>query len=259
MHRWITQAVVVLMVFGLVGCGGEEDEIRTAEPVPVPEPTTQELYSQMKGTIQVFWNPLSGAGGLGGDQATQDAVNSLQQVKSQNAGKVNLPAAVDRLKKDISNLIIQGQEQNRYKVVQAGIEAYDRLSPPPNKYRKLKEKTRIILARPKVEVTGFIEMDGELFCFIRTTDKATKETQTFSRVRAGDTFMPGMLRLSRIVGDQSGVEFEYLPLNEFFVVGGPSEVTPTPPPRPQQNNQPNNRQNNRPNNRPNNSSRPPGR
>jgi hypothetical protein len=90
-----------------------------------------------------------------------------------------------------------------------------------------------MLARPKVEVTGFITVDNDLYTFVRVTEKVTEKVETF-KVREGEEFFepvdpktkqkkPAVLRLVRVIGDQQAVEFLYVPANDTWEVKGPRE------------------------------------
>jgi hypothetical protein len=89
-----------------------------------------------------------------------------------------------------------------------------------------------MMARPKVDVSGFLEADkNNLYVFLTVTDPITNKTESF-KVREGEEFYEpidpntkqkksAILRLVRIIGDQQSVEILYIPASDTWVVPGP--------------------------------------
>ncbi len=103
---------------------------------------------------------------------------------------------------------------------------------PRWKYARLKERAELMMARPKVDVSGFLEADkNNLYVFLTVTDPITNKTESF-KVREGEEFYEpidpntkqkksAILRLVRIIGDQQSVEILYIPASDTWVVPGP--------------------------------------
>lgn len=210
--------MLVLVMF--VGCGEEEPE-EPEEPPPPPPPTASEIHQEMRSAIGVLWR-----GGLS-ENDREEVVQKLTQVRNQYQQEENAPEAFRRLENDITELIPQARDADRWGIVKGAAMAYKVMNPNSDRYDRLEERADMYLERPQVEVTGFMNVDGDLYTFMRVTDPVTNEVNTY-RVREGEEFHETekygiTLRLLRIIGNQSAVELEYVPIQEPWVVPGPKQ------------------------------------
>ena len=81
------------------------------------------------------------------------------------------------------------------------------------------EQATIMMNKPQITVTGFVELDGELYAFmICLIPRQVKPRYAAAKVRSFT-----MMRTVRIVGNQQSVEVEYLPARYIWTVPGPRE------------------------------------
>ncbi|MGC9054065.1 MAG: hypothetical protein ACP5KS_09305, partial [Candidatus Hydrogenedens sp.] len=169
-------------------------------------------------------------------QDQQDTiVNYFRGIKAKYSAIENGKIAMSRIAPDIEETIRQARDKQRWALVIAGINIYDVLRPgasaPDGKYARLKERAELMLSRPRVEVTGFLQAENDLYVFLTVTDTKTNKTENF-KVREGEEFYEPVnpqtkqkesakLRIVRVIGDQQSVELLYIPANDTWVVPGP--------------------------------------
>ncbi len=211
---------------------------KPAPPPPPPQepppPSPEQILSEMRSAIQPWIDAITNNTRLPQDQ--QDTiVNNLRSVKAKYSAIDNGKIAMSRIAPDIEETIRQARDKQRWALVIAGINIYDVLRPGSSasdgKYARLKERAELMLSRPRVEVTGFLQAENDLYVFLSVTDTKTNKTETF-KVREGEEFyepinpqtkqkQSAKLRIVRVIGDQQSVELLYIPANDTWVVPGP--------------------------------------
>ncbi len=218
MHKVFAYTLLcMLMLVLFVGCGEEEPEVE--EPPPPPPPSANEIHQNLRSSIGILWR-----GGL-----TQEDLDQIPQQLSQVVGQyqheINAPEAIGRLERDLTELIPQARDAERWGVVKGAIVAYNVLNPNSDRYNRLEERADMYRERPQVEVTGFMDVDGVLYTFMRVRDPLSNRVESY-RVREGEEFHETekygiTLRLLRVIGNQRAVEIEYIPVQEPWEVPGP--------------------------------------
>ncbi len=224
---------IAILIFSSMGC---------AKPAPPPPPPSQEppppspeqIQAEMRSAIQPLIDAVNNNTMLPRPQ--QDTVvNNLRGIKAKYSAIENGKTAISRFAPEIDEIIRKARDNQRWGLVLTGINLYDVLRPgataPDGKYARLKERAELMLARPRVEVNGFLEADNDLYVFLTVTDTTTNKTESF-KVREGEEFyeaidprtkekVPAILRVVRVIGDQQSVEILYIPANDTWVVPGP--------------------------------------
>lgn len=232
--RIVSGLLVLSLLFMGLGCTSkeeqlkkQEEETKAAAPPPPPEPTVDEIYNEMKNAISAFWRPLSGAQSL--QQGEIDmGIQNLNGAKTSHQSHKNLPEAVNRLKRDIEDLIRDATKDDRWRCVVAGCLAYEALDPANTRFKKDLEKALVMLARPKVWVLGFTTVDNETYIHFRVEYRDPVKIEN-ERARVGEEFANGIIRVEEIIGNQQGVRLNYIPVDDNnWVVPGPSELGKSP-------------------------------
>ncbi|HOQ31227.1 MAG TPA: hypothetical protein PLA12_01825 [Candidatus Hydrogenedens sp.] len=199
-----------------------------------PPPSPEQIQSEMRSAIQPWVDAVVNNTRLPQDQ--QDTiVNNFRGIKAKYSAIENGKIAISRIAPEIEENIRKARDNQRWALVIAGINIYDVLRPgasaPDGKYARLKERAELMLSRPRVEVTGFLQAENDLYVFLNVTDTKTNKTENF-KVREGEEFYepenpqtkqkePAKLRIVRVIGDQQSVEILYIPANDTWIVPGP--------------------------------------
>ena len=229
--------ILFCLLIGAVAFTGCEKEPPPPPPEQAPPPPSPEqIYGEIKPILQPFYTCMTEVKFLT-DADREGVLKSLREAKMKQSGVENGRIALGKIAIDIEDLVRQARDQERWAVVKGAIMASDVLKPgvlaPDGRYASLMARAELMLARPKVEVTGFITVDNDLYTFVRVTEKVTEKVETF-KVREGEEFFepvdpktkqkkPAVLRLVRVIGDQQAVEFLYVPANDTWEVKGPRE------------------------------------
>jgi hypothetical protein len=223
--------LVVTLGLGVVlGC--------TPPPLP-PPPTTPELTTeQIVAEIQQALTPMTslvepvgntvgwGADGAGApalltDEAKAQVIAYLRSANEKYQGTENGKAALVQIRNDIVEMLQKARDQERWRLVMAGVEIYEMLNPGSTKMDRLKERAQVHLNRPEVVVKGFLEdkQKNDIYAFLDVKLHPSNEVHKV-QVRKGEEFFG--LRLVDIIGNMKGVILEYLLIpGETFRLRGP--------------------------------------
>lgn len=220
--RWsLFLAFVVLLA--TTGCDNSLWK-KAAEPAPAG-PTKAEVLAKVKPIIEPFRqlaDAPAGPGSPGLANETRDQVISALRDAELQYGST--PAGQEALKDvghDIVDIAKHARDQERWKLVEACVDAYEILNMESVSLTRLDERAKLMLARPKIEMKGFID-DKEknaTYVFLRLTDRKTGKMKTVTQ-REGDEFDD--LRLVGIIGNNKAVRLEYMKIPGLvFEVEGP--------------------------------------
>ena len=215
---------VIMLLIGLsvmlVACQQPEPEPppEPEEPEEPPEPSPEVYYGQIKGVLGQLLIPGVPAGD---DAFIQGALNQVQSRRMQLAMTENGQQAINMVTRDVDEAIKVAKDEERWKKVKALCMAYAALQPGNERFSTLQEQATVMMNRPQITVTGFVELDGELYAFMDLFDPKTGETEQYRR-REGEEFHE-VMRIVRIIGNQQSVEVEYLPARYIWTVPGPRE------------------------------------
>jgi len=207
----ILGVLAVLLI--VVACGGCEKQTPPPPPpskaAPPPEPSAEQIAGEIRPVLSGFWMP--GAGTI--------MAQGLRDARTKNEAKQNGPAALAQIGRELTDSINEARAQGRWKIVLAGIEAYEALEPGTTTFARIKEMALLQASKPKVKIKGFFTdkaRDNETYVWMEVTDPATQEPHIV-KVREGEEF--DGLKLVKIIGLQQGVTLEYLKIpGDFFDV-----------------------------------------
>jgi hypothetical protein len=208
MRKCLVLAVLICLL-GLA-CG-QQTPPPTPTPPPPPEKTAEQLYAEIKPALAPAEAVLAETPLPGGFTPEVKALlmEGLQKARTANQGSENGKQALSMLTRDIESLISKARDLKRWKAVMGLIEVYETMAPGTTKMNRLKERAQLYIDRPNVVLKGFVDdkQSQDTYAFIEVTDKKTGETKQM-QVKPGEEFFG--VRLQDIVGNQAGIQLEYL-------------------------------------------------
>jgi hypothetical protein len=216
MRRFLALLTVALC---LVATGCKEEPPPPPPTAVPPEPTPEEIYSELKTAGQPILSALSQD--LMTNEARDGAISAVRGALAKHQAKENGRIAIGKFVPDVTEFVRQARDgkPHRPRVEMAGVMLYEVVRPGDDRYAKRKETLKLLLARPRVSVRGFIDSAGELIAFLEVKE-ADSEAKEMYKIREGEEFH-NVLKLIRIIGNNQAVEIEYLPLKDTFEVPGP--------------------------------------
>lgn len=215
-------AFLFIALIGVTGCQQQEPE--PVEPEAPPPPTCDEIYQELRGALQPLFAAVDQNIGIE-DAVREGMVANFGGIRAKHTASENGPCALDRMANEMTRLIREGVEYDRWRAVKGACQIYGVIRPGDNRHAETERKADLIMARPIVKSKGFFESDGYLYAFLEVIDRDTRRVTTY-RVREGEEFHD-ILRLERIVGNQQAVEIWYEPLGDTWEVLAPRELNTT--------------------------------
>lgn len=217
--------IVLLAAMVLPACSsGDKEATKEADkkPAPPPEPTAEQIHGELRNSLQPLWNALQPRRGLSKPDR-ELALNNLRAVIGKYGNSEHGKEGIDKLASDLEALIKQAKNEERWHLTKGAIMAYAIIRPGDEKYKSTEKKAELLMARPIVLVRGFFNVEGskngELIAFLECKDLETGKIKT-EKVREGQDFYDGKLRLVRIIGNQQSVEVLYKAADSTWIVKG---------------------------------------
>lgn len=218
MKRKVALAVVLCLALFLVAACKPEPPPPPPQPEVPPEPTPEEYHQQLR---SIMGNLLVSGIPAQHDSLVPGILNELQARKTQLGATENGRASLGMITRDIEESIKVAREEERWRKLSALCRAYLVFQPDNTRFEKTREYADLMVKRPVLTVTGFMELDNELYVFIDLFDPTDGVTTAY-RVREGEEFHK-VLRLVKIIGNQQSIEVEYLPLSYSWICIGPKK------------------------------------
>ena len=223
--------VATLLIILAAGCAQSPT---APAPPPAPQPTQQEILAELRQCVAPLISlvvTVSGTAGWGdngrgaaaflSDDVRAQVLSCLKGAKAKYENSEDVKAALSEIGADLEKAIHDGYDQQRWRVVLCGIDAYEILSPGALKIQRLRERAQARANRPEVVVKGFLEdkEKNEVFAFLQVTLHPSNEVRRV-QVRKGEEFCG--LRLVDFIGKLKGVLLENLDIpGETFRAMGP--------------------------------------
>ncbi|MDQ1256758.1 MAG: hypothetical protein QG656_1358 [Candidatus Hydrogenedentes bacterium] len=211
------QVVLLLMVGMLLlpACTNKsevKEEVKQAEPPPPPRiPTPEEIYNEIRPTIQPYVDVINGGQPAPGYSAT--VLDGLKNAKNKHSPADNGKMALARLTRDVEDIIKVARENKFWKIVLGACECYEVLEPGNVRTQRYIDEANLQLARPKVKIKGFFDdkETKDIYVFVDAEIRGVDEIKQF-RIREGEEFLdpPHTLRFVEILGNNKGIRLEYL-------------------------------------------------
>lgn len=224
------KSLPLFLVLSVVMMSCEKEPPPPAQPQAPPEPTAQELRNELRTALSGL-NQASGPEAYMAASGKDAAVNAFNQAKAKVSPRLNGAEALRLVAADVDNLISTARKNEAWMAAKGGIEIFKSLNPGSDRYSNLEQRVDIMLARPRVEVTGFVNAGNATEIFVRVTDEQpVVQVQNYS-VREGEEFhdkdtgngLRPILKIVRIIGNNQEVEIEYIPIEDTWRVPGPKQ------------------------------------
>jgi hypothetical protein len=225
MKNIILPAVVLCLLLGFVVACAPEPPPPPPEPenLPPPEPSPEDYRQQVRSILSSY---LMTGISAPDDSLLPDIISQVQSRRAQLIASENGRQGLQLVIADVDESIKLAREEERWRKISGLCRIYKALQPENSRYDKLQLYSDEMVKRPLLTVTGFIELDNELYVFIDLFDPTTGETTPY-RSREGEEFHERngktVMRLVRIVGNKQSIEVEYLPINYSWLCVGPKE------------------------------------
>lgn len=211
------QIVVVMSLLAFVlALGCEKGEELPQKPVE-QEKTPEQIVELIKKDLKPLGKIMSG-GVISPDEKNQ-VLSKLRTHKTTYQSKENGVIALERIKGEVEQAIRGARDSERWFMVLVALEIYDVLEPGSTRYQRLAKTAVLQMKKPKVKLKGFfrdIESNDQFYAFVEITDPVSGKTYS-EQMREGEE--KHGIRFSRIIGNQQGVEFEYMAIpGDFFEV-----------------------------------------
>ena len=212
MRRFLV--LTVLVAFGvsmngmLTGC-----EKKPPTPPPTvtqapPEPSPEEIAGKIRTEALA---PVVAAMALGkiSPQVRTKLVDDLTKARSANQATENGKKALNLISSELENVVNKAKAEGKWDVVLAGVAGYEVFNPDSAGMKRVKEQAEIQGKKPIVTLKGFMseKKDNRVYAFLSVEDPMTG-TKKDVQVAEGEEFEG--LRFNKVIGDQRGIELEYL-------------------------------------------------
>ncbi|MBI2421584.1 MAG: hypothetical protein HYV27_02060 [Candidatus Hydrogenedentes bacterium] len=222
-------AIPILCVILLLCAGCKKEEPPPPPPEKPPPPTADELYKEIRDGLAAVYaaEPRDAVIELAAVAQVLQAFPGLVQKCGLPDNKANGDQALEKVRADFDRMLKDTPDLGKWRFVRCVLDLYKLLPGGQEKFKKyatLDHRTDLMLARPQVRSTGFVEVDGELYAFLRVIERDSGETDAI-RVREGEEFYQdingnNVLKLIRIIGNKEKLEIEYLPLADTWEIIG---------------------------------------
>ena len=218
--RWI-HIVAVGVLLSLAGCSGcNLPEAPTPKPADAPldenlAMTKQGVLDELRPRLAIMRAALQpGASGIS-DNNLNALLALFRDARFKYGDREYAREAFEELADDVSDMARQARDQERWRLAMLCVDLHEILGMDSMELDRIGERGRVILAKPKVVVKGFMEDkdSGSIAVFLELTNRETQKTSS-KVMREGDE--DGNLRLVRIIGDNQSVRFEYTAIPGMF-------------------------------------------
>ncbi len=211
-QRGFSLIAVLAMAFVAAGCG----EKPPPEPEAPPPPTPEEIAAGIVGELQLN-GPLPAPGSRYPRGASQQFIATIRTAKSQNSISEDGKRALAIVSQELDRRLRALEKAELWEHVLTYCDAHVVFNPTSKKFDRAHDRAVVELRKPKVTLQGFY-FDGKsnqtavfMDFYIPTTQASYSE-----KVRVGEEFHG--LKLIEIVGDNQGINLEYLETGEAFTV-----------------------------------------
>lgn len=215
-----TLALFAVAALAFVGC--EKKEPEPVAPPPPPPKSASVIANELKNSVAILWRPYQSGGASLTDADRQQAVSSVTSALGSARRELHGTEGIGIFRGEVTDLIKTARDDTRWNLVLGAIMVYEAIEPGEERYGRLKQRAIDIINRPEVKSRGFVETDGNLIAQVDVKDKQTGMMKTYW-VSEGELFHNDEVKLVRIIGNQSGLELEYMKTNDTWQIKGPKE------------------------------------
>jgi len=211
------QTVILMTLLAFLLLAGCEKKEELPEKPVEQEKTPEQIVELIARDLA----PLSGAfsGGWLTNDDKDKIVSKLRTHKATYQSKENGVIALERITAEVEKAVRMARDEERWRLVINCLEIYDVLQPGSTKFQRIAKLADLQLKKPKVKLKGFfrdIDSNDQFYAFVDINDPESGKTYS-EQMRVGEE--KHGIRLHRIIGNQQGVEFEYMAIpGDYFEV-----------------------------------------
>jgi hypothetical protein len=193
----------------------EESEIAPVDPITM---TAAQVSAELKSAAQPLWKQLQQGGVTNTELETVPEL--LKKVNQKYQNNDNQKDALQVFEDDLKKLVNNAKQKEDWRLIKHACYAWNAAFPKRRRYERLLSEAELVTARPIVTFQGAIEPLGEgdeMSVSLKVQDPKTKIVYNYW-VKEGQTFHYQLLKLERIKIEDDGIEMEYLPIHQLWVV-----------------------------------------
>lgn len=208
MKRLLGMAVMMCALVALAGCGGGEEKLPTDAPPPPPEPTAQEISGALSQAVQPVVQAAESGRSVAPEEG-QAAAAQLRSAKSQYTGKQHLQEAMSSVAAQVERAVDASMKAEAWTTTMAAVDLLTELNPRSSRIESAKQRAQREINRPKItKRPGYAVSDDVTTVLLEVNFPETGKTENY-RVRVGDEFADGKMRLDEVVGRNQGIVVVY--------------------------------------------------
>jgi hypothetical protein len=199
------------------GCPKKSEQTEIAPIDPITLSATQ-VRAELKSAAQPLWTQLQ-QGGITTAQL-ETVPELLKKVNQKYQDNENQEDALHLFEDDLIKLVNSAKQKEDWRLIKHACYAWNATFPKRRRYERLLSEAELVTARPIVTFQGAIEPLGEgdeMSVNLKVEDPKTKKAYNYW-VKEGQTFHYQLLKLERIKIEDVGLEMEYLPIHQLWVV-----------------------------------------
>ncbi len=208
MKRLLGMAMVMCALVALAGCDGGEEKLPTDAPPPPPEPTAQEISGALSQAIQPIVQAADAGRAIAPEEG-QAAAAQLRSAKGQYTGKQHLQEAMSNVASQVERAVDASIKAEAWTTTMAAVDLLTELNPRSSRIESAKQRAQREINRPKItKRPGYAVSDDVTTVLLEVNFPETGKTENY-RVRVGDEFADGKMRLDEVVGRNQGIVVVY--------------------------------------------------
>jgi hypothetical protein len=226
----LRKMIIALAILPFLFTGCKEKKPTVDPNAPPPEQSVEVIYKELRETLTPIdklaaneTQLLSEIGGI---------VSALKSACNKHKGKnpKNAPEAISRIAEELASKARQSRDAELWAACKACCKAYvaaaeiantnmDGTTKELDRLDRILKRAETVLARPNIMIQGFVGTGESMLVILECTDRRTGVTEDY-RVRAGEEFR-GEYQLTRVVGNNQGIEIKHVPTDDSWEVEGP--------------------------------------
>jgi hypothetical protein len=154
------------------------------------------------------------------DATSNNILSAFRDAKLRYGARDYAQEAFSDIATDVADIARQARDMERWRLAMLCVDIHEILGMNSMELSRISERGRVVLAKPKVVVKGFMDdkATNTISVFVAVTDRQTQKVDQ-KVMREGD--VDGNLRLVRIIGKNQTVRFEYTAIpGMYFDVEG---------------------------------------
>ncbi len=217
MRRYRYMIVLSVLVLALMGCGEEEKQTVPVNSYTPPPPSPTQIADAFFRKTQLKIPLPESSEATFPPELSGRFLGEVRTLVAKNSTSPEGQEAIQIVLTELESKVRESQRKNMWEFIIVYSDAYAILSPESKKYDNVRQKAKVQLVRPKIEVKGFYHdhASDQVAAFVSIYKPLSGEIIE-ERMRIGEELHD--LRFIRVIGKDEGIEVEYLGSGETFQV-----------------------------------------